>query len=77
MNGVEGQLRQLDDIKDQLNRMENRQEAIFHQTGQLTEFREEINEELTDVIKKEDMRYYEAKLIEHDKDLFNLHRRYS
>lgn len=65
MNGMQGQL----------DRIENKQDAIFEQTDQLTEFRQETLTKFDEVVKKEDMQYVEFKVMEHDRDLFNLKKR--
>lgn len=72
MDGMKGQM---DEMQGQLNRIENKQDAIFEQTGQLAEFRQETLTKFDDVVKKEDMQYLEFKVMEHDRDLFNLKKR--
>ena len=66
---------QMDGMQGQLNRIESKQDAIFEQTGQLTEFRHETLTKFDEVVTKEDMHYFEAKMMEHDRDLFNLKKR--
>ncbi|MBD7908570.1 hypothetical protein [Sporosarcina gallistercoris] len=79
MDGMKGQMDgmkgQMDEMQGQLNRIENKQDAIFEQTGQLAEFRQETLTKFDDVVKKEDMQYLEFKVMEHDRDLFNLKKR--
>ncbi|REB05252.1 hypothetical protein DVB69_15985 [Sporosarcina sp. BI001-red] len=72
MNSMQGQM---DGMQGQLDRIESKQNAIFEQTGQLTEFRQETLTKFDEVVKKEDMFYFEFKLMEHDRDLFNLKKR--
>lgn len=64
-----------DGIQGQLDRIESRQDAIYEQTGQLTEFRQVTLAKFDEVVKKEDMHYFEAKVLEHDRELFNLKKR--
>lgn len=66
---------QMNGMQGQLDRIENKQDAIFEQTDQLTEFRQETLTKFDEVVKKEDMQYVEFKVMEHDRDLFNLKKR--
>lgn len=79
MDGMQSQMdgmqSQMGGMQGQLDRIENKQDAIFEQTGQLMEFRQEILVKFDHVTTKEDMHYIEAKLMEHDRDLFNLKKR--
>ncbi|MGN7408838.1 hypothetical protein, partial [Sporosarcina sp. SAFN-010] len=71
-DGMQGQI---GGMHGQLNRIESRQDAIYEQTGQLTVFRQETLAKFDEVVKKEDMHYFEAKVLEHDRELFNLKKR--
>ncbi|VDG93628.1 Uncharacterised protein [Lysinibacillus sphaericus] len=72
IGGMQGQI---GGMQGQLDRIESRQDAIFEQTGQLTEFRQETLAKFDEVVKREDMHYFEAKVLEHDRELFNLKKR--
>ena len=72
---MDGMQTQMDGMHGQLNRIESKQDAIYEQTGQLTVFRHETLTKFDEVVKKEDMHYFEFKLMEHDRDLFNLKKR--
>ncbi|GKV69687.1 hypothetical protein NCCP2716_21850 [Sporosarcina sp. NCCP-2716] len=79
MNGMQGQIdsmqTQITDLQSQADRIEARQETIFEQTAFLSEFKEKTVVRLENTATKDDLQYIEAKLMEHDRELFNLKKR--
>ncbi len=66
---------QVTNLKNQTDRIEARQETILEQTAFLSEFKEKTVVRLENTATKDDLQYIEAKLMEHDRELFNLKKR--
>lgn len=76
MNSLKGEVKELkteqEKTNDRLSSIESKQNLIYEQTGTLSDFRTETLSRLDKLVSKGDLAYYDKKISEHDREIFNI-----
>ncbi|MDW0118341.1 hypothetical protein QTL97_15525 [Sporosarcina thermotolerans] len=57
---------------ERLSNLEEKQQLIYDQTAHLTEFRTETTERFEQLATKKDLEFFDFKIIQHEREIFNL-----